>query len=358
MIQLRPYQLDLVRSVDREFFQGNRHLCVQLPTGGGKTIVAAELVRRLSSRRVLYVVPSREIFAQTAEKLLNAGIEPTLLTAGEHPRLRTVRCLLAMSQTLARRLREGFFDKWAPDLIIVDEAHRLLDQHLDVLRAFSCPSIALTATPVRLDGRSLGGIWPTLIPGPQIQDLVDHRAVVPTRTLAIPLADVRKVRKRHGDYEAGSLAKAFENSRAADLAALLFRRYGEGRRGVGFCPSVKVSRTFVEALSTFGVRALHVDANTKPDERADALAQLADGSIEFLSNCGLFVEGLDIPAISCVVICTSTMSLSKWLQMCGRGSRPAAGKRDLLVIDHGGCAAALGLSDADRDWYYGGRPIL
>ncbi len=356
MLQLRKYQLELVRRVDQEFSTGNHHLCVQLATGGGKTVVAAELVRRLSSRRVLYVVPSREIFAQTEEKLERAGILATMLSAGSRPDMRRARCVLAMSQTLSRRLQDGFFDSWRPDLLIVDEAHRLLDQHIAVMQSFRCPSIALTATPVRLDGRSLGEIWPTLITGPQIQDLIIHDAVVPTRTLSIPLADVRRVRKRHGDYEAASLAKAFENSRAADLAAILFRRYGERRPAVGFCPSVKVSETLVNALNTFGIRAVHVDSDSKPEERAEALAKLARNEIDFLSNCGLFVEGLDVPCVSCVVVCTSTLSLSKWLQMCGRGSRPSPGKRDLLVIDHGGCASALGLPDADRDWYFGGRP--
>ena len=357
MIQLRSYQLDAVRAVDKAFFQGESAVCLQIPTGGGKTIVAAEIVRRLSSRRVLYVVPSREIFAQTEAKLRAVGITPTLLDAGAKPGMRGVRCLLAMSQTLAKRLRYGFFRSWSPDLIIIDEAHRLLDQHAAVLREFSCRTIALTATPVRLDGRSLGAMWPTLIPGPQVLDLVEGRSLVPTRTLSIPLADLRKVRRKRGDFDAASLGAAFEESRAADLSALLWKQYGEGRKTVAFTPSRAVSATLCDALNTLGVPAEHVDATTKTEDRENALARLVSGEIQVLVNCGLFIEGLDIPSIDCVLVCTSTLSLTKWLQMCGRGMRPFPGKRDLLVIDHGLCAARLGLPDADRDWFWGGRPI-
>lgn len=358
MPTLRPDQLQVVRSVEAQFYYGNRRLCIQMPTGSGKTVVAAEITRRMGARRVLYVVPSEEIFNQTADKLRAAGVYPTLLQAGNYPNLTHTRCLLAMSQTLANRLQQGMFKTWLPDVVICDEAHRLIDQHAKVLAAFGCASIALTATPVRLDGRSLANLWPALIEGPTVGYLQEIGALVgDIRTLDLPLADLRKVRKRAGDYEAASLSAAYENSRAADLAALYYFHHARARKTLAFCPSRKVSETLAAALNTMGIRAQHLDAKTKDDVREETLAKLRDGRLDVITNCALFVEGVDVPEIDCVLICTSTLSLTKWMQMCGRGTRAAKAKDDLLIIDHGFCTRRLGPVDCDRDWSLGGKPI-
>ena len=360
MFQLRDYQKKMVRSVSEAFALRNRRLCVQVPTGGGKTVIAAEIVRRLASRRVLYVVPSNEIFDQTCEKLEAAGIRPTALKSGKKIDIRGAQCIVAMSQTLARRLEQGMFDRWQPDLVICDEAHRLLKQHEKVLASFHCASIALTATPTRLDGKSLSNLWPCLIQGPQVYDLVSADYLVPCRTLNLPLADLSKVKKRRGDYEAASLARAYENSRAADLSALLWQRHAQGRPTIAFAPNKNVSRTLSDALATLGARSVHLDGHTRKKEREKAVEALRNGDLDVITNCGLFIEGFDAPLVSCVLICTSTLSLTKWLQMVGRGMRvsPQSGKQDLLVLDHGSCAHRLGLPDADRDWFRGGVPLI
>jgi superfamily II DNA or RNA helicase len=358
MATLRPDQLQIVRAVEAQFYYRNKRLIVQMPTGSGKTVVAAEIARRMGLRRILYVVPSSEIFDQTAEKLRAAGVHPTLLQAGGWPNLANTRCLLAMSQTLSNRLAEGMFAKWLPDLIIVDEAHKLIDQHARVLQAFNCASIALTATPVRLDGRSLSNLWPTLIEGPSVPQLQSLGALVrQVNTLDLPLADLRKVKKRAGDYEAASLSKAYENSRAADLAAIYWWHKAKGRKTLAFCPSRAVSETLAAALNTLGAKAMHLDAKVKDDVREETLAKLARGELDVVTNCALFVEGVDVPSIDCVMVCTSTLSLTKWMQMVGRGTRSFTGKKDLLVIDHGHCTRRLGPVDCERDWTMGGKPI-
>jgi superfamily II DNA or RNA helicase len=355
---LRPDQLQVVRAVEAQFYYGNRRLCIQMPTGSGKTIVAAEITRRMGARRVLYVVPSEEIFNQTADKLRAAGVNPTLLQAGSFPNLRNTKCLLAMSQTLANRLQQGMFKGWLPDVVIVDEAHKLIDQHARVLDAFGCASIALTATPVRLDGRSLSNLWPTLIEGATVGQLQGLGALVSDiHTLDLPLADLRKVRKRAGDYEAASLSQAYEQSRAADLAAIYWYHKARGRKTLAFTPSRTVSETLAAALSTLGVRAQHLDGKAKSEVREETLEKLRVGELDVVTNCALFVEGVDIPSIDCVLACTSTLSLTKWMQMCGRGTRSSPGKKDLLIIDHGYCTRRLGPVDCDRDWSLGGKPF-
>lgn len=356
MPTLRPYQSRTVRAVEKAFAMGHHRLCVQVPTGGGKTVIAAEVVRR-SGRRVLYVVPSVEILEQTNAKLRAVGLIPELMQAGKWPTLHRQRVVLAMAQTLQRRLDSIHEAPWYPDLVIVDEAHKLLDAHSKMLAAFPVPSIALTATPVRLDGKPLGVIWPVLIEGPSVPALQKAGALCDVRTIEWPIADLRGIRVRAGDWDSGEMEQRLLQNHAPGQVAAAWARHLRGRRTIAFAPGRTLSQQLVRALKAAGARAVHVDATTHPDERARVLKLLAAGKLDVVSNCGLFIEGLDVPNVDGVIDCAPTMSVSRWLQKAGRGMRPAHGKRDLILIDHGGCTARLGAVDARRDWTLGGMPV-
>lgn len=353
---LRPYQQAVVRQVEAQFAAGERRLCVQVPTGGGKTVIAAEVVRRLN-RRVLYVVPSIEILDQTSAKLRAVGIVPELLQAGQWPRLHRQRVVLAMAQTLQRRQALVTSSPWYPDLVIVDEAHRMLDAHQETLSAFPVPSVALTATPVRLDGRTLATVWPMLVQGPSVRALQAAGALCPLTTVDWPIGDLRGLKVRMGDYDQAALERRLLEHDAPARAAEAWAERMRGRRCVAFCPGRELSEGLVAALRSAGAKALHVDGRTAPSTRARALAALAAGEVDVVSNCGLFIEGLDVPSINGVILATSTQSLTRFLQCVGRGMRVAPGKKDLVLLDHGRCAARLGSPDADRDWARGGAPL-
>ena len=106
----RPYQDDIIRTVDMMFAENKTRFTIQCPTGSGKTRIAVQLVKRMGSRRVLYVVPSTEIFKQTSTKLEDLGVEHVRLEAGAKPDPYGQNVILAMSQTLARRKSGEMFD--------------------------------------------------------------------------------------------------------------------------------------------------------------------------------------------------------------------------------------------------------
>ena len=120
-----------------------------MPTGSGKTVVFSEICRLAceKSRKVLILVHRRELVTQASDKLTKAGVEHGIIAAGFKPSAHSVQ--VASVQTLARRLRTVPVD---PDLIIIDEAHKLKNQnakHLKSLRKLPCKRILLlTGTPV------------------------------------------------------------------------------------------------------------------------------------------------------------------------------------------------------------------
>ena len=353
----RPYQTSLVYEISKMFANGHRRLVVQLPTGGGKTQIASDLVVRANARRILYIVPSEEILRQTSASLKRASVSHTLLTSGKRFPLDRVACLLAMSQTLSRRLGSEMFENWKPDLIIVDEAHKLIEQHRRVLDHWQCPVVGFTATPVRLDGKSLAALWPVLVCGPTIKSLQRQNFLVPCRTVNAFMPDLSAVRTRKGDFDQHDLDRAYSAEVVVKEAPEWWLKFAKGKRTIAFTPGIESSKRFVAAYRARGIRCEHVDGLTPAVQREAALERLRKHQIDVLFNCSLFVEGLDLIEVGCIQLLTATASLSRFMQQVGRGLRPAPGKRELLLLDHGGNSSRHDRVDADRNWYDGGQSL-
>jgi hypothetical protein len=75
------------------------------------------------------------------------------------------------------------------------------------------------------------------------------------------------------------------------------------------------------------------------DERRATLARYAAGEVQVLTNCMVLTEGFDAPHTSCIVVARPTKSPGLYVQMVGRGLRPAPGKKDALLLDVMGAAS-------------------
>ena len=314
----RPYQTRIIRETRKFFAAGIRRVLIQLPTGAGKTHIALELVRLAGARRVLYVVPSDEIYEQTEADLRKARTACAGLKAGGFPDMNGKSALIAMAQTLVKRIDTDVFASWRPELIFIDEAHKLFDLNKTLLERWGDVSaIGLSATPCRLDDKPLHELFPHMVVGESIPRLIADQWLVAARTYQAPVPDLSAVGMRGGDFDPRQLEQAY---------------------------STKKVLTSIPGNSSRAVRKR-------------ALARLKAGEIDILCNCALLIEGLDITNIGAIVLATSTLSLSRFLQMVGRGLRPHAGKRDLVIIDHGGNSYRHGKVDTERDWLQGGRPL-
>ena len=71
-------------------------------------------------------------------------------------------------------------------------------------------------------------------------------------------------------------------------------------------------------------------------KRTDALNGLREGRWQVVCNAQLWVAGVDVPQIECIILLRPTKSLTFYLQAIGRGLRMSAGKTHLTVLDHAG----------------------
>src|SRR5689334_13231600 len=83
MTDLRPYQSQAIVDIELAINDAEAPLYV-LPTGAGKTVVAAQIIERAvaAGKRVLVLTHRREILKQTSLKLSGGNFEHGLIQAG------------------------------------------------------------------------------------------------------------------------------------------------------------------------------------------------------------------------------------------------------------------------------------
>ncbi|KFG07533.1 DEAD/DEAH box helicase [Streptomyces scabiei] len=344
----RPYQLDAIEALRQGWAAGQNRVAVVLPTGAGKTVVfshlAHQMLDQLDGRRVLVIAHREELIEQAASKLL--AVDPMLrvgIVKAQRDDHHDADVIVASVQTLAvAKRREAIRDI---GLIIVDECHHAAARtYMEVLEHFGAwrgvPTAGFTATMTRTDG-GLAEVWEDVVFRLDILDMIGDGYLCDVRGKAITVdtLDLNKVKTRGGDLVEGQLGKALEDSGALDAIAKAYVDHAGDRAGVVFTPTVATAQQAAAALEAVGIKAAPVWGDMGRDERRATLARYAAGEVQVLTNCMVLTEGFDAPHTSCIVVARPTKSPGLYVQMVGRGLRPAPGKRDALLLDVMGAAS-------------------
>lgn len=355
-VALRDYQLAAIEQLDDAFERGNSSPLLTLPTGSGKTVIAAELIRREldAGGTALFLAPRRELIFQASKKLSAVGVSHGVVLAGaDHLRNGYARAQVASIDTLrARMVRKKRLVLLDFSLVIMDEAHLSITKcRKELLDLWpKARRIGLTATPTRKDGRALGMLYDALVEPTSTAQLTEHGYLAPARYFSLSEPDLRRVGIIAGDYNAKDLDAATNCPELVGDVVQTWLGRAADRRTVVFCCSISHSAAMTESFLRAGVAAEHVDANTPPHDREATFKRFSDGDTQVLTNCLLASYGFDLPVLSCVVLARPTKSLMLYLQMIGRGLRIAPGKTDCLILDHSGCVHEHGFAHDDRRW--------
>lgn len=327
---LRDYQQELLDKTFSAFREGYRRPLVVAPCGAGKSYIFAELIRR--TRGEALVLTHRQELKQQHEELLR--------------NLVVTNARVAMVLTEANRL--GEYPR--PALIVTDEAHlSRSNSWRKVLDYYDTFVVGMTATPVRLDGRSLGDVYDTLIQGVDVRWLIDNHRLAPYEYYAPTLVDTSGLRTVAGDYVVSDLEQLMnERCIYGDLVGS-YERFAKGARTIAYCVSVNHARNVAKAFREAGYPAEFMSAQTPSRERQRILAALRSGEILVVCNVGLINEGVSIPEVEAVILARPTESVALGLQQQGRSMRYLPGKT-AKIIDCVGNYARIGLPDDDRAW--------
>lgn len=346
---LRPYQEACASSVIGEWERGIRSTLAVMPTGAGKTRTAAEIVSRYG-KRTLFMAHTTDLVTQSAESLArDTGLRVGIEMAGERTdKLFAPDVVCGTVQSLCRRSR---LETFAPDhfgLVIVDEAHHAAaDGYKAVLDYFQAARVlGLTATPDRSDkGRILGEgrAFETRAHVTEIRDLIEQKYLVPIKQRAVRVdgLDLSKVRTTAGDLNEGDLeALLLEEENLHGVAVPTLDLAG-ARPTLVFCTTIAHAKAQAEVLRRYRPGcAEHIDGTMDREERRRLLSRFKAGEFQFLANCQLLTEGVDLPFVECVAMARPTKSRALYVQAVGRALRlcPETGKVDALILDFEGNA--------------------
>jgi superfamily II DNA or RNA helicase len=350
MYSLRDYQQQLIGDLFRTWLEpSTKRVLVQLPTGGGKTVIFANVAQQFLSRNqpVLVLAHREELLLQAKEKLESVSEVPVGLIKAGYPEDRTCGIQVASVASLINRQLPP------AALVIIDEAHhstaltyqQLLEQYPDAY------VLGVTATPARIDGQGFKSIYDRLLLGPSVRWAIDRGYLSDFKLFAAPkTVNTKGVRKVGGDYNPRQLAQAVNTSLVMGDLISAWREYAPGKQTVVFAVNVDHSKAIAEAYCQAGIPAEHLDGETPDRDRKAALERFRRSETIVLSNCGLFAEGFDLPSIEAVQCVRPTQSLGLWLQMVGRSLRPHVDKQHAIIIDHTENWALHGAPDRPRQW--------
>ena len=368
-MNLRPYQQRAIDQLYGWWVANPGHQAAPvmvLPTGAGKSVVIAELVRLLwdtwpeDKPRTVVIVPSKELAEQNAGKL--RAMLPSHLSIGyysaaigqKRPDADVIVATIGSVYKSAHLLGNI-------KAVLIDEAHLINPDGVgryrqflnDLARYCVFRVVGLTATPFRGNGIWLTVGEDSLFTGVactvRAGELLDagHLAPLVRPADAITQIDTDGISTTGGDFKTEQLGLRVEQyiEQCAEQAV----RLADGRRAwIAFTPTVANARQLADELQDRGISALVVTGDTPKAEREASIAVFRAHQVRCLVTVLALATGFDVPAVDCILWLRPTRSPVLYVQGAGRGMRPAEGKTDCLWLDFTDTTARLGPVDEIR----------
>lgn len=344
--ELYPHQMSALSGLrDSIANRKKRRPVLQLPTGGGKTVIASTMVRGalVKGNSVIITVPSKQLIDQTVEMLRSEGISTVGVMQADHYLTNAIMPVqVATIQTLARRKIPK------AQLVLVDECHiqfKFLNEWMAHPEWQHVPFIGLSATPW---SKGLGKHFDDLVVASTTQGLIDTGFLAPFKAFAPSSGlrpDLSSVKDVAGDYHEGQLSTEMRKAPLVADAVDTWLNNARGRPTMVFAVDRAHADALFERYSAAGVFTAYIDGNTPLKEREQIRKSMQSGEIEVVVNIGCLTTGCDWPFVSCIQLCRPTKSEMLYTQIIGRGLRVSkdTGKTECMILDHTTTTERLGL---------------
>ena len=340
----RPYQRDVIGKITAAWREhGITRQVIAMPTGSGKTVVAAHVVRE-ARLPALFMVHRDILVEQTRDKVasVNPDLKIGLVKAESNDW--DAPFVIASAQTLAHESRLEALHAAFPTrrLLISDECHHDLgpSRRRAIERLAPTLLLGFTATPQRTDGQGLDALYQEVTAHLGLIDLMARGVLARATGIRIETTTVLDdVPSRDGDFAQDRLARAVDTPSRNQLIVDTWKARAADRRSTTvFCASVLHAQHVAECFRENGVpcQAVWGEMPMKgPEGRLAVLEDYEAGRLKVIANRDVLTEGWDSPVTDCLLLARPTKSRPLYIQIVGRGLRisPSTGKRDLLVID-------------------------
>lgn len=336
----RGAQIEALCALENARAEGAVKGLVQAATGVGKTYLAAFDSQKY--RTVLFVAHREEILKQAAVSFRNVRRSDEYGFFDGKSKCTDKPVIFASVATLGNMeyLNDRYFPRDYFQYLVVDEFHHAVTDQYQRIVAYFKPEfmLGLTATPERMDGRSIYEICDYNVPYEiSLKEAINKGMLVPFHYYGIyDDTDYSSLHVVRGRYDEKELNETYiGNVHRHEMIYKYYCKYGS-KQALGFCCSREHAEEMAKDFSSRGIQSVAVysgDQGEYAEERSTAIRKLSDGDIRVIFSVDMFNEGVDITSLDMVMFLRPTESPVVFLQQLGRGLRTYRGKRYLNVLD-------------------------
>ncbi len=348
------------RDIDKIFnrlkeFPKKYNLLYQLPTGGGKTVIFSEIVRRYiaSTKKKVVVLTHRiELCGQTSKMLTEFHVKNKIINSAvkQLDDQDQYMCFVAMVETLNNRLNDDQLELNDIGMVIIDEAH--YNSFRKLFKFFqNCFILGVTATPLSSNMKlPMKDNYNELIVGDTIDSLIKSgflaKPVIYTYDVGLGSLKIGM----NGDYTVKSSEELYTNMMMQDKLLIAYEERSKGKKTLIFNNGINTSIYVYDTFKKAGYPIRHLDNTNSRQEREDILTWFKNTDDAILTSVSILTTGFDEPTVETIILNRATKSLTLYFQMIGRGSRILPTKPQFSIIDLGNNTARFGLWNAEMDW--------
>lgn len=349
----RHYQLKAEQAFINWFAAGKNKPLIVLPTGTGKSVVAARICQRVLRNdpyaRVLVAADRKELVQQNYNKMLSVWPDAPagIVSSGLNRKDFCAQILFGGIQTMHKNATKI----GRVDLMIVDEAQGIQPKGVGMWNNFAedlkaiNPNFCMggmTATPFRTTaGTLIGGKSPQfdgICYEYKITDAIKEGYLVEVKTpqKEITRLSAKGVKKRGGEFISKELEQAVATDELTAKCCEEIMEHGKDRKTwLIFASGNSHAHKIHEYLKARGLIGHVVTDDTHKKSRDLAVRQLVDGQCQYIVNNMILTTGFDCPRLDLIACLRPTQSAGLWVQICGRGTRLYPNKTDCLLLDFG-----------------------
>jgi len=343
--KLREYQNDIINQT----INSNVDTLIQVPTGGGKTVISRFIALKLSffeNKRILFVAPKIILMEQALKefKKLNPQV---IHKAQKYNPYHSI--LVSTIQTASRR------DEIYPDVIIVDEIHygyegRMLKQLKE--NHPNARIIGLSATPYDSKGILLKG-FDLILDKYDMKYMINNKYLVDLKSYILTkkelISDLEKIKIIRGDYDVAELHDVMcKNSTISEIVETTKEYIEKSKKTIVFAVDINHAELLRQAYNEKGFKASALHSKTKKenneaDEISEEIEKFRRGETRVLVSVLMLTTGFDVPDTDYAIIARPTRSQNLYKQMVGRVLRIADNKTHAVLLDCGNVIKNLGM---------------
>ena len=359
MYQLRDYQLEACNATTDWIRKSVEPCLIELPTGAGKSLVVAELARRLHTmsrgKSVMCLAPSKELVIQNREKYLSTGEPASIYSASAGAKCLRHPVVFGSPQTVknaAHRLGNNYC------AIIIDEAHGITPTIKFIIEEMKKQNprirvIGLSATPYRLgsgyiyrtnekdkpvfEGSAKDPYFAKLVYRLTAHHLI-RRKFLTAPTIApinVENYDTSMLElNRMGKFNTADIDKAFVGH-GRKTAAIVGDVVNQSKNLNGimfFAATIQHAEEVMASLPQSMSRLVTGSTNSK--DREKIISDFKSQEFKYLVNVSVLTTGFDAPHVDGIAILRATESVGLLQQIVGRGLRLSEGKSTCMIWDY------------------------